>query len=414
MYEAIDIYDLEAIFDSPVNKKYTKSIAKIDPKIQDFVLHLQTIDEDIKNVVLSKLFKYLQNLEPHPPIDDVIKSGILPLLVADLTSKNFLMQLYAAQLISFIIKWDASSIKDIVEAGAIISLIELLKLKEQDAQSFAVQILSRIAAEKTYSDLFIQEEIIGPLFNSINPFVPIDFAQNVTAIIAHLCYSFNDETPLDDARLLLVGLKRLPNLNSDDSIFNITLIIEIFLEAGPKCTELLIDFGLFKLVVDNLRNSDEEVNVFAYECFIDFISKDHKDIRHLIDCGILPITMEIFSISDVQVKKLMITFLSKIIAAGEKSQIDDIIDANLVPLLISLKKDDDKKDLEIQRKTLEILYHILELENFDHAMILFYQNFVPCICSFLDHEDLDLKNIALFCIKTLLENLSEFSYCVCK
>uniref|UniRef100_A0A914XYS4 Uncharacterized protein n=1 Tax=Panagrolaimus superbus TaxID=310955 RepID=A0A914XYS4_9BILA len=83
------MFDLESVFEMPpVKQEYVKPLKIIDPKIEEFAHLLQANDHEIKKLVLFKLKDYLKKQEPCPPMDDVIKCEMLPLLVKALMSNE--------------------------------------------------------------------------------------------------------------------------------------------------------------------------------------------------------------------------------------------------------------------------------------------------------------------------------------
>jgi hypothetical protein len=104
------------------------------------------------------------SVEHCPHVDEVLNAGVLPYFVHNLTAKPqaSMLILESALVLSNI----ASSLKTnvVVEAGAVLPLIRLLKHKVADIREQSAWCLGKIAGDnKDFRDQLLHEGILHPL-----------------------------------------------------------------------------------------------------------------------------------------------------------------------------------------------------------------------------------------------------------
>lgn len=121
---------------------------------------------DSKNYyfLFSILTLFFSKLETGPPIDAVVQSGVIPILVRLLDSKNIRLQVEAAWAITNIASGTSEHVSAIINSKAVPSLIRLLHIDNQELQDQCIWALGNITGDSPECrDDVLRQGILIPL-----------------------------------------------------------------------------------------------------------------------------------------------------------------------------------------------------------------------------------------------------------
>jgi len=119
----------------------------------------------------------------NPPIDELIRSGIVPVLVACLQSRRPLLEFEAAWALTNIASGNSEQTRTVVKYGAVPLLIELLSSVHIHVCEQAVWALGNITGDgPTCRDYVISLGIIPPLLSFVNPNTPVSLRGELLSV----------------------------------------------------------------------------------------------------------------------------------------------------------------------------------------------------------------------------------------
>lgn len=153
----------------------------------------------------------LLSSDRNPPIDPLIASGILPILVQCLECyDNPSLQFEAAWALTNIASGTSEQTNKVVSAGAVPLFLKLLHSPKQNVCEQAVWALGNIIGDGPYlRDYVIELGVTNPLLSFIKPDIPISFLRNVTWVIVNLCRNKDPPPPMHTIKELLPALNAL-------------------------------------------------------------------------------------------------------------------------------------------------------------------------------------------------------------
>ncbi|CAN8021400.1 unnamed protein product, partial [Ixodes persulcatus] len=175
--------------------------------LQTIVLNASSNDPNLQLSAVQSARRLLSS-DRNPPIDDLIHSGILPILVQALRRHdNPSLQFEAAWALTNIASGTSQQTQAVVKADAVPLFLDLLRSPHQNVCEQAVWALGNIIGDgPQLRDYVIQLGVVEPLLSFIKPCMPLTFLRNVTWVIVNLCRNKDPPPPLDTIKEILPSL----------------------------------------------------------------------------------------------------------------------------------------------------------------------------------------------------------------
>uniref|UniRef100_A0A3P9M5X8 Importin subunit alpha n=1 Tax=Oryzias latipes TaxID=8090 RepID=A0A3P9M5X8_ORYLA len=376
----------ESLEDSDVDSDFKGQNVTLDDILQN-----ATSDNAVVQLSAVQAARKLLSSDRNPPIDDLIKSGILPILVKCLErDDNPSLQFEAAWALTNIASGTSAQTQAVVKSNAVPLFLRLLHSPHQNVCEQAVWALGNIIGDGPQCrDYVISLGVVKPLLSFISPSIPITFLRNVTWVIVNLCRNKDPPPPMETVQEILPALCMLIYHTDLNILVDTVWALSYLTDGGNEQIQMVIDSGVVPFLVPLL--SHQEVKVQVRRNFVEGVDQP------FLVCALKNIYV-FMTVSDRVSLQEAVWFLSNI-TAGNQQQVQAVIDAGLIPMIIHQLA---KGDFGTQKEAAWAISNLTISGRKDQVEFLVEHNVIPPFCSLLSVKDSQVVQVVLDGLKNIL------------
>lgn len=367
----------------------------------------------------------LLSSDRNPPINNLIESGILPILVSCLEQDdNQVLQFEAAWALTNIASGTAQQTNQVVRAGAVPLFLRLLGSPAPNVCEQAVWALGNIIGDgPSLRDYVIKLGVVKPLLSFIKPEIPIPFLRNVTWVIVNLCRNKDPPPPVATILEILPALNMLIHHTDINILVDTVWALSYLTDGGNEQIQLVIDSGVVPKLIPLLSHVEVKVQTAALRAVGNIVtgSDDQTQasetsssnqccsrctcltalniflfasfrfrVQVVLNCDALSHFPNLLSHSKDKIRKEAVWFLSNI-TAGNLAQVQAVIDAGLLPKIIDNLK---HGDFQTQKEAAWAISNLTISGNRDQVAQLIHDGAIPPFCDLLMCQDSQVINVS--------------------
>jgi len=371
-----------------------------DASLQSIVENAAHGDPATKLSAVQAARKLLSR-DRNPPIDSLIESGVLPILVECLKcDDNPPLQFEAAWALTNIASGSSQQTQAVVQAGAVGYFTNLLQSKHQNVCEQVVWALGNIIGDgPVLRDLAIKHGVVPLLLKFVDPNVPITFLRNVTWVIVNLCRNKEPPPPMETTQQLLPALGVLIHHQDVDVLVDSVWALSYLTDCGNDQIQAVLNVGVVPKLVSFLTHSEIRLQTAALRAIGNIVTGTDEQTQSILDNGALHHFPTLLSHPKEKIRKEAVWFLSNITAGTEK-QVQTVVDANLIPLVVKALSEGE---FQTQKEAAWAISNLTVSGVPQQVAVAIQAGCIPPFCNLLSFQDTQIIQVVLDGLHNMLK-----------
>jgi len=375
----------------------------VDKKLESLPGLVQGVRSEDRNTQIEAVtqFRKLLSIERNPPIEEVIRAGVVPLFVEFLKRTDYpQLQFEAAWALTNIASGTSDHTKVVIEHGAVPIFVQLLSSPSDDVREQAVWALGNIAGDSPHCrDLVLSHGALAPLLAQLNEKSKVSMLRNATWTLSNFCRG-KPQPNFEQSKPALPALERLIHTTDEEVLTDACWALSYLSDGTNDKIQAVIEAGVCRRLVELLLHPSPAVLIPALRTIGNIVTGDDVQTQIIINNGALPCLLNLLTSNNKKSIKKEACWTISNITAGNKEQIQAVIDANIIPPLVQLLQN---AEFDIKKEAAWAISNATSGGTHDQLKYLVSQGCIKPLCDLLTTSDARIVTVALEGLENILK-----------
>lgn len=391
------------ISSSPSNASAHAQAAQRAPTLDALptMCHMLANGSEADQLEATTQFRRLLSVEKSPPIDAVIRTGVVPAFVSLLqNASNPKLQFEAAWALTNIASGTTDHTHAVIDAGAIPLFIRLLDSASEDVREQAVWALGNIAGDGAKArDLVLAQGAMQPFLRHLVPEAKLSLIRNATWTLSNFCRG-KPPPAFVVMREALPTLAALIHAQDSDVLADALWALSYLSDGDNSRLTAVLEAGIIPRVVELLHFPSQAVKSPALRIVGNIVTGDDIQTQAVITAGALPAIHKLL-LHDKRIIKKEACWTVSNVMAGSIEQIQSVLEANLVSVLLQLLR---SGEWEVRKEAVWALSNATSGGSAEQIDFLVKQGLMSPLSDILKVDDHKIVSVALEGVENVLKS----------